>query len=166
MTILSFVIMVVSFLVGMSLLIIGLPGNWVLMTGMFLAIGVNPTVEITVATVIIFFSLCILGEVLEWGLILFGAKRYGVTKAGTLGGIVGGVLGAIGFSPLFPVIGTLAGGILGVVVGVLSVELARGKSRKEALKMGWGIFLTWLMSVATKIGIGFTIGVYGLFLLL
>ena len=66
-----------------------------------------------------------------------GAKRFGATKWGLIGGAAGALLGLVG-----PVIGAIAG------------ELIGGKEVMKAGRAGWGTFLGGLAGVIAKLFIG------------
>ena len=68
--------------------------GYALMTN-FMVIGFKPLV--------ILFTLYLVGEVLEYVFIIFGAKKFGASNAAVIGALVGGIIGAI--------IGTAAFGI-------------------------------------------------------
>ena len=68
--------------------------------------------------------LALLGELLEFGAGVAGAKAGGGTRRGMVGALVGGLLGAIVLTPLLPipVVGTLVGALLGTFAGALLAE--------------------------------------------
>ncbi len=62
-----------------------------------------------------------------------GAKRYGASKFAVFGAIIGGILGFF----LANIVGIVVGPFLGAVAG----ELIAGKTRREALRSGWGTII-------------------------
>ena len=72
-----------------------------------------------------------------------GAKKYGSTKWGILGAIVGMIVGIIYFPPL--------GMIIGAFLGAVAVEMLVGKSTREAMKAGWGVFLGTMLGTILKL---------------
>jgi uncharacterized protein YqgC (DUF456 family) len=74
-----------------------------------------------------------------------GAKRFGATKWGLIGGIVGAIIGL--FFGLF-------GLFVGPVIGAIAGELIGGKAVRKAGRAGWGTFLGSLAGVIAKLFIG------------
>jgi uncharacterized protein len=60
----------------------------------------------------------------------YGARRFGASNWGTLGGAVGGLLGALA-GALFLGIGTLFGLLIGAVAGLFAGEYLRGRRRSS-----------------------------------
>jgi uncharacterized protein YqgC (DUF456 family) len=60
----------------------------------------------------------------------YGARRFGASNWGTLGGAVGGLLGALA-GALFLGIGTLFGLLIGAVAGLFAGEYLRGRKRSS-----------------------------------
>jgi uncharacterized protein YqgC (DUF456 family) len=71
-----------------------------------------------------------------------GAKKYGSSKWGIWGAILGMIIGIIYFPPL--------GMIVGAFIGAVAVEMLVGKSSREALKAGWGVFMGTLLGTILK----------------
>src|SRR5947207_15938129 len=74
-----------------------------------------------------------------------GAKRFGATKWGLIGGVAGAVIGL--FFGLF-------GLFVGPVIGAIAGELIGGKEVRKAGRAGWGTFLGGLAGVIAKLFIG------------
>jgi hypothetical protein len=74
-----------------------------------------------------------------------GAKRFGATKWGLIGGAAGAVMGL--FFGLF-------GLFVGPVIGAIAGELIGGKEVMKAGRAGWGTFLGGLAGVIGKLFIG------------
>ena len=116
----------------MVLVLFQLPGGWILLTT---ALGIEFLVDrfyLPVASQPTFGSLVLwgslilllLGEVLEFGTGLLGAKHGGATRRGMIGSLLGGMAGAIFFTPIIPVpvVGTLIGALLGTFIGAVIGE--------------------------------------------
>jgi len=71
-----------------------------------------------------------------------GAKTYGSSRWGIWGSILGMIFGIIYFPPL--------GMIIGAFLGAVAVELLIGKSLKQAVRAGWGVFVGTLFGTALK----------------
>ncbi len=74
-----------------------------------------------------------------------GAKWFGATKWGAIGGILGGIVGLF-----FGLIGIFVGPLIGVLVG----ELLGGKSLLPAGKSTWGTLIGTTAGMLAKVGIG------------
>lgn len=81
---------------------------------------------------------------------MWGARRYGASKAGAWGAALGALAG-IFFLPL--------GLVLGPFLGALIAELAAGRSLKDSLRAGWGGLVGTLGSMVVKfiVAIGMTV---------
>src|SRR5438477_4289699 len=71
-----------------------------------------------------------------------GAKRFGATKWGLIGGAAGALLGLF-----FGLLGLFVGPVIGAIAG----ELIGGKEVMKAGRAGWGTFLGGLASVIAKL---------------
>ena len=74
-----------------------------------------------------------------------GAKRFGATKWGLIGGAAGALIGL--FFGLF-------GLFVGPVIGAIAGELIAGKQITKAGRAGWGTFLGGLAGIIAKLFIG------------
>ena len=74
-----------------------------------------------------------------------GAKRFGATKWGLIGGAVGALIGLF-----FGLLGLFVGPVIGAIAG----ELIGGKKVMKAGRAGWGTFLGGLAGVIAKLFIG------------
>ena len=111
-----------------------LPDSLLILAGAFLqhftihgphAVG-WPTLDILIA-------LCVAAHLLDFVAGAFGARRFGASKWGALGGVIGGIVGLF----FFPI-----GLFLGPVFGALCAEIIfAGRSLGPAMKSGWGTFL-------------------------
>lgn len=159
---LSLVVLALASAAGLFLLALGLPGTWLLLAGILLAVGVHPAVSVSLGMAAALLGLCVLAELLELGCSLFGAKRYGVSTPGVWGGIVGGLLGALALGSVVPVIGAVPGAFLGTFLGAFGVELMRGATREQAVKLGWGAFVARMLAFVVKVGVAAGMAALGL----
>jgi uncharacterized protein len=75
----------------------------------------------------------------------FGARRFGATRWGIIGGIAGGLIGLFfGLPGLF----------LGPIIGAIAGELIGGKKMVGAGRAGWGTVLGTLAGAIGKVFIG------------
>ena len=87
-------------------------------------------------------ALTVLSYVLDFGSAALGAKYFGATRWGAVGGIIGTVVGMF-FFPLGIFIGPLAGVLLG--------ELLGGQRLLPAGKSTWGTFLGTTAGIVGKL---------------
>ncbi len=151
-------------LLWLLLVVLGLPGNWLMVAGAALLCwqpGPLAHVPLTFSRwlVISVAALAVIGEIVEFAAGLVGAKKAGGTRRGAwgaLGGaLVGGVVGT-GLIPV-PVVGSLIGACLGAALGAWSLELSGGRSHRASLMSGMGAGLGRLAGTLAKLGAGIVI---------
>ena len=103
----------------------------------------------SVPFLIIMAIFMILVTVLDYVVPVIGASKYGASRFGIFLSVVGMFLGIFVFPPWGMFIGAFMGGIIG--------EILQGRRGKEALKVGWGIFVGNMLSVGIKLS--FTLAV-------
>ncbi|MCT4535359.1 DUF456 domain-containing protein [Halodesulfovibrio sp.] len=106
-------------------------------------------------------GLVLLGEALEFISQLMGAKKYGGSKKGNLGGIIGAICGAVIGAPFFLGLGALLGALGGAYAGCLIFEIAHGRDWGEAMVAAKGAFYGKFLGMSIKFGIGVFVVVYG-----
>ena len=106
-------------------------------------------------------GLILLGEVLEFISQMTGAKKYGGSKKGNIGGIIGAICGAIMGAPFFLGLGALFGALAGAYAGCLVFEIAHGRTMSEAMTAAKGAFYGKFLGMSIKFGIGVFVVVYG-----
>lgn len=152
------------------LVVIGLPGTWVLIG---LAVGVElldhyylegaDPVTFGWGTLGACIALAFVGEVIEALAGAAGTKAGGGSRRGMVGAIVGGLVGAIVFTPLIPIpiIGTLIGALLGTFAGAVIAERS-GENRRDtqaALRAAGGATVGRLLGTISKAVIATTLWV-------
>jgi len=100
-------------------------------------------------TVIVLGLLAVVVTAIDLLAPVYGAKRYGASKAGVWGSIFGLLIGMIWFPPF--------GMIAGAFVGALGGEWLAGKSDGEAMKAAWGVFLGTMAGVVLKLTVSIAI---------
>ena len=146
-------------LVGISLHIFGMPGNFVVLLGAILASFITGWEAIPLLTIMILSGIVVAGEVLDLILSSLLAKGGGASFAGIIGGIIGGFAGAIVGFPL-PVVGNVAGAFAGAFLGSVLFEWFYRGELKKAFRAGSLVLLGRLISSPLKIGIGLGVGFY------
>ena len=92
---------------------------------------------------IVMAVLMIIVTLLDYVFPIIGASRSGASRSGVSLSIVGMVLGIFFFPPWGIIIGAFLGGIVG--------ELLQGRRGKDALKVGWGIFVGNMFGIGIKL---------------
>ena len=130
-----------------------LPGIPLAFIGMLLAAWAGDFKEISVLTTVVLGLLTAASIAVDFFAGLMGAKRAGASKLAMLGGALGGL---IGFFTL-----NFIGLIIGPFIGVMAVEMARGKTAREAGKIGLGAWIGMAVGLALKIGLAFAmVGIF------
>ena len=105
-------------------------------SGKFLLIAAAVTVVVTV---------------IDFVLPAWGTKKWGGSRAGTIGAVFGLLLGLF-----FPPVGIIVGTFTGAVAG----ELIAGRNAKSAFRSGFGSLLGFLMGTVMKLAICLTFSYY------
>lgn len=107
-----------------------LPGTPLIVAGALLTGLSTDFSVITVKDLVFLGALALLAEGVEYLFSLFGAKKFGASKAGLFGGMAGVLVGLLTMGP----IGIFAGPFLGAVLA----ELVMGRRLDEAIRVGFG----------------------------
>ncbi len=152
----------ILYIISAGLILIGLlgtvlpvlPGIPLAFVGMLLAAWVGDFTKISLITVIVLGLLTAASVAVDFFASLIGAKRAGASKLAMLGGALGGLIGFLVLN--------IVGLIIGPFIGVVAVEMFRGKSAREAGKIGLGTWIGMAVGMALKVGLAFTM--LGIFL--
>ena len=121
-----------------------MPDSLFILAGAFLHhYTVQPAHTVGWWTLGVLTVLCILAHVIDYTAGAMGARKFGGSRWGALGGFTGAIVGAIFFFPL--------GLVLGPVLGAIGAEviLAR-RTLGPAARVGWGTFLGWAAGMIGK----------------
>lgn len=80
--------------------------------------------------------------ILDFVVPIWGTKRYGGSRSGTIGATIG-LLAGLFFGPL----GIIAGPFIGAVLG----EMISGKDQRSSLRSGFGSFIGFLTGIILKL---------------
>lgn len=151
----------ILYIVSAGLIIIGLlgtvlpilPGIPLAFLGMVLAAWAGGFKEISAITLVLLGLLTLASVAIDFLASAIGAKRAGASKLAIIGAGIGSLIGVLFFS--------LPGLIIGPFVGVMVVETAKGKSMREASKIGFATWIGMAVGMALKVGLAFTmLGVF------
>jgi uncharacterized protein YqgC (DUF456 family) len=147
------------------LVVIGLPGTWVLL-GLAFLLELVDAFLLPGAAVVTFgwgllaicAGLALAGEAIEALAGVAGARFGGGTRRGMVGAFVGGIAGAIFLTPILPipVLGTLLGAMLGAFLGAFVAEATgpEARGREHNLRAAFGAAVGKLGGTIAKLAIG------------
>lgn len=141
---------------SLALHIFSLPANWVILGLTVFWKFMHPETWQGWNFILVLTAIAASGEILEFILQAAGAKKYGSTKKGNIGGIIGAILGAIFGAPFFFGLGALVGALCGAFLGCLALELGQGRPMHEAKQAAWGAMWGKFFGLSVKFGLGIT----------
>jgi len=142
-----------------GLVMAGLPGAWILIAA---AVGIDLLDWLWLPadapstfhplTIVAAGIVAGIGELLEFMLSAFGAKRFGASRSGMFGSIIGGFVGALCGTVLLPlpIFGTLVGALLGTATGAVIGEMRHGRKFGETTRPALGAVLGRLLGTLAK----------------
>jgi len=148
-----FLFLLVSFF-GLISHVFGLPGNFIILGASILLAWYGGFHDVTVTVLIVLIALALLGELIEFVLGIYGAKKYKSSNKAVVGSIVFGIAGGIIGLPFFLGIGAVIGAFIGAFVGAFLVDLYIQKNVDSAMKSGWGAFLGRIGGSISKAALG------------
>ena len=148
------VICIILMVLSLMLIFLGLPGNWVILiiTGLWAFFTSAP--DFGWQFFLFLVGLAGLGELVEFFAQHYGAKRYGGSNKGSVGGMIGAIVGGILCAPLFFGFGALLGALGGGFIGCYLVEKSSGASHQAAMRASFGATLGRFGGFVVKLGIG------------
>lgn len=146
-------------LLSLVLIVLGLPGLWIMVASAVAYNLIVPGDPIGWFTLVAVAVLALVAELLEFTMTGRYARKYGGSRRAGWGAIIGGMIGAFVGFPL-PIVGPIIGAFIGSFCGALVAELTGGASAGDATRVAKGALIGRVMSTVLKIGIGFTIGVW------
>jgi len=150
MEILALIILLIFSLVGFSAIFFTTFGTLIILIGAILYAAITGFSVITLKTLSILFILYLCGEVLEYLLVIAGAKKIGASNAAVVGALLGGVAGAIIGVGFFGV-GIILGTFLGIFLGAFIAEFILHRNVVKSLKAGTGGILGRAGSIIAKV---------------
>ena len=144
-------------IVSLILIVLGLPGLWIMVASAVTYNLIVPGDPIGWVTLVIVGILALVAELLDISLTGRYARRYGGSRRAGWGAIIGSIVGAMVGFPV-PIIGPVIGAFIGSFVGALIAEFTGGSSAGDATRVAKGALIGRVVSTVLKIGIGFTVG--------
>lgn len=147
--------------IWLGLTLVGLPGNWLMITTAALLTWLTWQGDrmFSLTTLGIVIGIALLAEVIEFIAGMAGARKAGGSVIGSMSAMVGGIMGAIvgTFAIPIPLLGTIAGAALGAFGGSMFIEMQRGSTRDDAIRVGRGAAIGHLTGTAIKFSLGILI---------
>jgi len=150
--ILGVIVYYLTMLLGILLVPLGLPGEFlvVLATGVFILVAGGEVMGWWVLVVLVLLG--ILAEVIEFLAGMVGAKAKGSLWSG-VGAVAGGLAGSIIGAPFGLIIGSLAGAFIGTFAGAYLVELYISRHSIQAANVAGTALFARLVGTAVKVAI-------------
>ena len=138
----------------LGLHVFGLPGNWLLLGLVGVWDFLHPELRLGVGVYAVLAGLALLGELVELVAQLVGAKRYGATGRGNVGGFLGAFAGAILGAPFLFGLGALLGAVAGAYLGCYVFERQGGRDGPAARRAALGAFFGKILGFSAKVACG------------
>jgi uncharacterized protein YqgC (DUF456 family) len=157
------VVLAVTVIVGWTMTLFSLPGNWVMVAAGALYWWLAPDDSRAVLEwpwLVGLLVLAVLGEVLELAAGALGVGHAGGSKRGAALAVAGSVIGSIGLAILgvpIPVVGPIVAAVLGAALGALGGamlgEAWKGRDLGQSWRIGQGAFWGRLLGTLAKVTI-------------
>jgi len=144
---------------SLILIVLGLPGLWIMVASAVVYNLVVPGDPIGWFTLVAVGVLALVAELLEFSMTGTYARKYGGSRRAGWGAIIGSIVGAMVGFPV-PIVGPVIGAFVGSFLGALIAEFTGGSSAGDATRVAKGALIGRVVSTVLKIGIGFTIGIW------
>jgi uncharacterized protein YqgC (DUF456 family) len=153
------IILAVVIILSLILIVLGMPGLWIMVASAVSYNLVVPGDPIGWFTLIAVAVLALVAELLEFTMTGRYARKYGGSRRAGWGAIIGSIVGAMVGVPV-PIVGPIIGAFVGSFLGALVAELTGGSSPGASTRVATGALIGRVVSTVLKIGIGFTIGIW------
>ncbi len=128
-----------------------LPGTTIILAAAIIHHLTLPQRAMTWSGIIGLLVLTVISYIVEFMSGTWGARWFGATRWGAIGGVIGGIVGMF-----FGIIGILVAPLAGVLIG----ELLGGKELVPAAKSTWGSLLGTTAGMVAKLAIGLVMVVW------
>lgn len=152
--ILGIILCILMLLIGLTLIIFGIPGTFVILIGAVIYGLVTKFHEISITTLFLLLGIALLGELIEFVSGMYGAKKLGASKLGMIFALIGGLTGGVCGTIIYPFVGTIIGVLLGTFSGGFLGEKMLKKELACSLKAGFGAFIGRLGGTFGKLVLG------------
>jgi uncharacterized protein YqgC (DUF456 family) len=132
-------------------LVLGLPGTWVIVAeAIIFALVTRFDKGISWPDLIILAALAGLGELFEFLITAYGAKKFGASNKAVIAALLAGLVGAFLLNAAVPILGALLGAFLGVFLGASLYTYFQDRDRGRAFRAGLGAFMGRMGAVLVK----------------
>ena len=145
------IVFIIILVVAMIAIPFGIPGTFLIFLASLIYGVITDFSQLTQALIWVLLGIALFGELTEYFAGIFGAKKFGASRAGIMGAIIGGILGGIIGTGILPLIGSVIGLLVGAFSGAFLMELAIKKKPAQALRAGWGTFTGRIGGILTKV---------------
>jgi len=154
-SVIGLILMFLFMFVSLFLVVIGLPGNWIILA-LAIVFGLVTGLDAGVGwwDLVALLGLAGLGEILEFVLTAKGAKKHGGSNKAMAAAIAGGLVGALLLNGILPIIGAVIGAFLGVYLGAFIVTYVVEGDMERARQIGAGAFMGRIGAVLVKVSMG------------
>ena len=136
------------------LIFLGLPGTWVIIGLVALWSFFSGTLHFGWQFFALLIGLAGIGELVEFIAGYYGAKRFGGSSRGSVGGIIGALAGGFLCAPLFFGFGALPGALAGGFAGCFLMEKTQGATSSAAARAAFGSTIGRFGGFIVKLSIG------------
>jgi len=156
-------VLVVVNLAFWALNFVGVPGNWLIAAATAVVAWWqwdrsrsiwDQAISLPVLVLVVAFA--VVGEVVEFAAGSVGTKALGGSKRGCAGAAVGALIGVIPGTLLIPIplVGSLVGACVGAFLGAWLLELNKGRTMRDSLKLGTAAGTGRLAGTVAKVILG------------
>ena len=145
---------------SLFLIVLGLPGTWLMVLATAGLWWWQQEAAIVGGwVVIVALVLAFLGEVIEFLSGVFGSKKAGGSRWGSVGALIGALVGAVLGTFLIPVpiLGSIIGMCGGAFLFAALLERIGGRPVQDSLRSGQGAAVGRFLGVLAKLAVGFAI---------
>lgn len=143
----------VAILLGLAGIVLPLlPGTPLVFGGLWLIAWVDDFSRVSVTTIVVLAVMAALAWLVDYVAAALGVRRAGASRLAVIGAAIGAVVGIAS-----GLVGVIVGPIIGAIVG----EWFARRDRQQAARAGMAAGFGFIVAVAAKIGIAFTmLGVF------
>jgi uncharacterized protein YqgC (DUF456 family) len=135
---------------GIFLTVFGLPGTVLILLDVIGYALLTGFAQIGFKVILMLLLITIVAELLDIGLGMAGAVRFGSSRAGMWAALIGSFAGVVLLTPYFLGLGVLMGVFLGGGAAVFMAEMIQRGKLKPAFRASIGAMLGRMMGIAVK----------------
>lgn len=144
-------ILILFLLIGFIGVFFGIFGTFIiLLSTIIYAISTGFEI-ISIKFLLLLLFLYLLGEILEYVMVIIGAKKFGASTKAAVGAVIGGIVGAVLGTMGTAGIGLIPSTFLGLFLGAFLVEYFTQRDLVKSLKAGAGGVFGRVGAVACKV---------------